>query len=103
LSFFYIYLTIGINKSDGEMPQHKSCKKRLRTNEKARIRNRTYKSKAKRLEKKVLSLTSRDEAQRELKTAVSLIDRLVNKGIIHRNTAANHKAKLSRHVQSLQA
>jgi small subunit ribosomal protein S20 len=85
------------------MPQHKSCKKRLKTSAKARIKNRSYKSRAKRLEKQVLSLTSPQEAQQELKIAVSLLDRLATKGIIHRNTAANHKAKLSRHVQSLQS
>ncbi len=85
------------------MPQHKSCKKRLLTNEKARIRNRAYKSRAKRLEKSVLSQTSPEKAQLELRVASSLLDRLSSKGIIHRNTAANHTAKLARHVQSLQA
>ena len=85
------------------MPQHKSCKKRLKTNEKARIRNRAYKSRSKRLEKQVLSLTTLEEAQRELKVAASLLDRLATKGIIHRNMAANHKSKLSRHVRSLQS
>jgi small subunit ribosomal protein S20 len=85
------------------MPQHKSCKKRLLTNEKARLRNRAYRSRAKRLEKSVLSQTSLEEAQKELRAASSLLDRLTSKGIIHRNTAANHKAKLARHVRSLQA
>ncbi len=85
------------------MPQHKSCKKRLLTNEKARIRNRAYKSRAKRLEKSVLSQTSHEKAQQELRVASSLLDRLSSKGIIHHNTAANHKAKLARYVQSLQA
>ncbi|KPL07523.1 hypothetical protein AMJ86_04275 [bacterium SM23_57] len=84
------------------MPQHKSCKKRLKTNEKARIRNRAFKTRAKRLEKKILTLTSVEEAQQELKVVSSLLDRLATKKIIHRNTAANHKAKLSRHVRSLQ-
>jgi len=83
------------------MPQHKSAKKRLKTNEKARARNRAYKSRARRLEKKVLSLTDPQKAQQELKSAVALLDRLANKGIIHRNQAANHKAKLSRHVSAL--
>lgn len=85
------------------MPQHKSSKKRLITSAKARERNRIYRSRAKRLEKKVLSLTSKEDAQRELKAAVEYLDRLSTKGIIHRNTAANHKSRLARHVQSLKA
>ena len=85
------------------MPQHKSCKKRLITSAKARERNRMYKSRAKRLEKKVLSLTSKEDAQRELKTAAAYLDRLSTKGIIHQNTVANHKSKLARYVQSLKA
>ena len=85
------------------MPQHKSCVKRLKTNEKARIRNRAYKTRMRNLEKKVLSHTKLEEAQRDLNAAVSILDRLANKKVIHRNTAANHKSKLMRHVQSLQA
>jgi small subunit ribosomal protein S20 len=85
------------------MPQHKSCVKRLKTSEKSRQRNRAYKSRAKKLEKKVLSLASFEEAQQEYRNAASLLDRLSSKGIMHRNTAANHKAKLWRQVQSLQA
>ena len=32
---------------------------------------------------------------------VSLIDKAVNKGILHRNTAARHKSRLTKHVNSL--
>jgi ribosomal protein S20 len=36
-----------------------------------------------------------------LATTVSLIDKAVNKGIIHKNTAARYKSRLTRHVSEL--
>jgi small subunit ribosomal protein S20 len=32
---------------------------------------------------------------------ISLIDKAVNKGIIHRNTAARHKSRLTKHASNL--
>jgi ribosomal protein S20 len=36
-----------------------------------------------------------------LTPTVSLIDKAVNKGIIHKNTAARYKSRLTRHVSEL--
>jgi small subunit ribosomal protein S20 len=36
-----------------------------------------------------------------LPTTVSLIDKSVQKGVIHKNTAARHKKRLTRRVNSL--
>jgi len=51
--------------------------------------------------KKVLSATKKDEAESLYKEAISLIDRLVSKGITHKNTAARRKSKISHHLNSL--
>lgn len=51
--------------------------------------------------KKVLSAAQKDEALKFYTEAVSLIDRLVTKGIIHKNTAARRKSAISRHLNSL--
>lgn len=83
------------------MPQHKSAIKRLRQSKKRRDHNRTRRSKMRTLVKKVLSSTDKDEAEKSLKEAVSLIDRLSVKGIIHRNTAARKKSQLTTYVNSL--
>ena len=34
---------------------------------------------------------------------VSIIDRMVSKGVLHRNTAARHKSRLSRRLHKLSA
>ncbi|MEX0822956.1 MAG: 30S ribosomal protein S20 [Balneolaceae bacterium] len=83
------------------MPQHKSAIKRLRQNEKRRLHNKTRRSKMKTLIKKVTSETEKEAAQKNLSEAMSFIDRLSAKGIIHKNTAARKKSKLSKHVDNL--
>ena len=42
-------------------------------------------------------------ARRELARTLSLIDRSIGRGILHRNTAARHKSRLTRQVNALQA
>lgn len=83
------------------MPQHKSAIKRLRQNEKRKQHNRTRRSKMRTLTRKVLSSTDKEAAEKNLKEAVSLIDRLAVKGIIHKNTAARNKSKLTTYVNNL--
>jgi small subunit ribosomal protein S20 len=85
------------------MASHKSAKKRIRTSERRRIINKSNESKIKTLVKKTLSSTQREEAEKVYKEAVSVIDRNVTKGIIHRNNAARKKAALTKHVNSLEA
>ncbi len=84
------------------MASHKSAKKRIRTSERRRIVNKSNESKIKTLVKKTLSSTKKDEAEKVYKEAVSVIDRNVSKGIIHRNNAARKKAALTKHLNSLE-
>ena len=79
----------------------KSILKRQRQQERHYHRNQHYKSQMKTAIKKVLSATKKDEAESLYKEAISLIDRLVSKGITHKNTAARQKSKISHHLNSL--
>lgn len=86
------------------MANHKSALKRVRQNEKRKEINRSNRSKLRTSIKKVrAALTSSDKAasSEQLLSTVSLIDKAVNKGIIHRNTAARHKSRLTKHVNAL--
>ncbi|MBK6748524.1 MAG: 30S ribosomal protein S20 [Pyrinomonadaceae bacterium] len=85
------------------MANHKSALKRVRQNEKRKEINRSNRSKLRTSIKKVrAAVTANDKAAGEvLLSTVSLIDKAVNKGIIHRNTAARHKSRLTKHVNAI--
>ena len=83
------------------MAQNKSAIKRDRQNAKRNTHNRARRSKMRTLIKKVMTSTSKDEAQVLYKEAVSYLDRMSVKGVIHTNNAARKKAQLTRHVNAL--
>ena len=83
------------------MPQHKSAIKRLRQSKKRHAHNRSRQSTMKTLIKSVLETTDKAEGEKRLRDAVSYIDRVSLKGIVHKNNAARKKAALSRHVNQL--
>ena len=86
------------------MANHKSAEKRVRQNARRKEINRNNTSKLRTQIKKLrAALTAHDktESTELLNPTVSLIDKAVNKGIIHRNTAARHKSRLTRHVSEL--
>ncbi len=85
------------------MAHHASAKKRIRTSEKRRLRNKATLSRVKTEMKKVLSSVKAEDAEKNLKTAVSVIDKAVSKGRLHKNTAARKKARLTKFVNSLAA
>ena len=85
------------------MPHHKSAAKRVITNEKARGRNIAARSRMRAALKAVRSATTRDDATAACRTATSVLDRTVAKGIIKRGTADRHKARLARFAQKLTA
>lgn len=83
------------------MAHHKSAKKRIRTNERKRLRNQAAMSKVKTLVKNVHSSENKADAEKNLKEAVSYIDKNVTKGRLHRNTAARKKSSLTKFVNGL--
>lgn len=86
------------------MPNHKSAEKRVRQNEKRRAVNRSNKGSLRTQIKKLrAALTAGDKAQSQelLTPTIALIDKSVNKGVLHQNTAARHKSRLTKHVNEL--
>ena len=86
------------------MANHKSAEKRVRQNAKRNEINRSNRSKLRTQIKKLRSaLVSTDKKQCSelLNPTVSLIDKAVNKGLIHKNTAARYKSRLTKHVSEL--
>ncbi|MFN6963297.1 MAG: 30S ribosomal protein S20 [Pyrinomonadaceae bacterium] len=86
------------------MANHKSAEKRVRQTLKRNEINRRNRSRLRTQIKKLRSAISGHDAAasgEQLAPTVSIIDKMVNKGIIHRNTAARYKARLTRHVNEL--
>ena len=83
------------------MSANKSIQKRIRSSKKANLYNKHYKSKMRTAIKKVMSAKSTDEAAPLAKIAISTIDKIAGKGIIHRNNAGNQKSRIMKFVNSL--
>jgi small subunit ribosomal protein S20 len=82
----------------------KSQLKRIRTNEKARLRNKSIKSSLKtavRRFREAAAAGEKDQALVELQTASRKLDKAVSKGVIHRNQAANRKSAMSKRANQL--
>jgi small subunit ribosomal protein S20 len=82
----------------------KSQLKRIRTNEKARLRNKSIKSSLKtaiRRFREAAAAGEKDRALGELRTASRQLDKAVSKGVIHRNQAANRKSAMASRVNDL--
>ena len=77
-----------------------SVLKRVRQSRKNNLRNRHYKSMMRTAIKNVLSANKKD-APDFLTKAISTIDRVYTKGIIHSNYAARHKSRITKHVNNL--
>ena len=77
-----------------------STLKRVRQSRKSNLRNRHHKSMMRTAIKNVMTAEKKD-AYDLLTKAVSTIDRICTKGVIHRNNAARHKSKLTKYVNSL--
>ena len=76
--------------------------KRVRQSRKANVKNKHYKSIVKSVTKKVLNENKKDEASIKIAdSAFSAIDKVASKGIIHKNKAANQKARISKHLNNL--
>lgn len=83
------------------MPIIRSAEKRARQNRRQRDRNRQDRSRLRTAIKKVRQAASPDASRAALTEAESVLDRLARKGVIHRNTAARHKARLHAHISRL--
>ena len=81
--------------------RHKSAQKRARQTPKKTEYNKHFKAKIKSALKNVAAAKKKDDVEKELKKAVTVLDRAAAKGIIHRNNAANKKSKLTKAVNKM--
>ncbi|HZI17474.1 MAG TPA: 30S ribosomal protein S20 [Pyrinomonadaceae bacterium] len=80
------------------MPNHKSAEKRDRQNEKRRLINRSNRGRLRTGLKGLraaLDAGQTAEAQELLPQTVSLLDKAVQKGVLHKNAAARYKSRLT--------
>jgi small subunit ribosomal protein S20 len=84
----------------------KSQIKRNRTNEEARLRNKSVKSSLKTAVRRVRTAIAAgdvDTATTELVAASRSLDQAASKGVIHAHQAANRKSALAQQVHALSA
>ena len=82
-----------------------SAAKRHRQNDTRRLRNKMVKSRIRTGTRKYLELVRSGpaaEAESQYRTISSLLDSAVNKGIVHRNTAARRKRRLQKKLVGTQ-
>ncbi|WP_257255220.1 MULTISPECIES: 30S ribosomal protein S20 [unclassified Endozoicomonas] len=88
------------------MANSPSAKKRARQAEKRRNHNASLRSMVRTSIKKVVrAIEAKDIelAKTEYIAAVPVIDRMADKGIIHKNKAARHKSRLNAQIKALSA
>ncbi|MEN8811338.1 MAG: 30S ribosomal protein S20 [Flavobacteriales bacterium] len=83
------------------MANHKSTKKRIRSTEVRRLRNKYYHKSARTAIKKLRGMEDKKEATIFLPVVTSILDKLVKRNIIHKNKAANLKSSLTLKVNKL--
>ena len=87
------------------MANNNSAKKRIQIAERNRIQNRTYKSAMRTLIKRCFEACgaysekpgedAKKDIQNSMNDAFSKIDKAVKTGVLHRNTGANQKSRLT--------
>lgn len=87
------------------MANIKSQIKRIKTNEKARQRNKAVKSELKtaiRRTREAVAAGDLAKATEAQKIAAKKLDKAASKGVLHKNNAANKKSALASQVATLQ-
>lgn len=83
------------------MANIKSQKKRIKTNEKRRLRNKAVRSEVKTFVKKFeqsVEAGDKETGLKALQEASQKLDVAVSKGVLHRNNAANKKSSMARQL-----
>ncbi|MBN2061078.1 MAG: 30S ribosomal protein S20 [Deltaproteobacteria bacterium] len=86
------------------MANHKSALKRARQNEGKRLRNLTYKTRAKKAIKQVraaIAVKSDEQAKESLRKAVSIIQKSSSKGVIPRKRASRKISNLANQINRI--
>ena len=88
------------------MANSPQAKKRARQAEKSRTHNASLRSMVRTYLKKVLSAIEsgdQDAAKAAYAAAVPVLDRMADKGIVHKNKAARHKSRLNSAIKAMAA
>lgn len=86
------------------MANTQQARKRARQAEKARMHNASLRSMVRTYIKKVVAAIKTGDAEAAKNAyiaAVPVIDRIADKGIIHKNKAARHKSRLNAQIKEL--
>lgn len=86
------------------MANIKSQEKRIKTNEKSRLRNKAVKSELRtnvRAFRKAVEAGNVEEAQQLAKVTCRKLDKAASKGVIHANQAANRKSAIAAQAAAL--
>ncbi len=86
------------------MANHKDALKRIKQNDKARIRNRAYRTRMRnQLKAFRAAVESGDKvaAEAALRVTTSVVQKLAAKGVIHRNQASRRVARLAHAVKGM--
>jgi len=83
------------------VPNHESCKKRLKTSKKARLRNRVARGAMKSIVREVSEAKLYTEAAKAITQAITALDKAAAKKLIHKRNAARKKSRLYAHLARL--
>jgi small subunit ribosomal protein S20 len=83
------------------MANHKATKKDVRQSAKRNERNRYYGKTTRNAIRKLRAIEDKSQADSTLPQVSSMIDKLAQRGTIHKNKAANLKRKLALKVNAL--
>lgn len=88
------------------MPNIKSAKKRVKVAERNRVRNRVWKSRVRTEQSKIeeaLKAGELNTCDEQIKTYYEVIDKAINKGVLHKNAGARKKARLVKRINKQKA
>ncbi|MGH9426434.1 MAG: 30S ribosomal protein S20 [Terriglobia bacterium] len=88
------------------MANHESAIKRNRQSQKRRAVNRSHTQRLRTQLKKIkfaIGANNRDDVQKLLAPTLSLIDKSIQKGVLHKNAASRQKSRLMHGVNNLLA
>ena len=90
---------------DRHVANIKSQIKRNRQNEKRRLRNKSVRAELRTRTKSAVTAAEigAEDSAELLRLAVKRIDKAAAQGVIHKNTAANHKSRLVRRIAAIEA
>ncbi len=85
------------------MPNHKSCEKRLRQDQKRAARNHYVKNTIRTLSKKMHSEISLEEKKELMSDLFSKLDKAAKHNTIHKRTASRRKARIAKYFNKVVA